>query len=88
MEKEFLLEMKNIKKSFAGVNALKGVNFNVRKGEIHALMGENGAGKSTLIKILTGVYQADEGEIRMDGQQVHITDVQKAQKAGISPVYQ
>ena len=88
MEKNFLLEMKNIKKSFAGVNALKGVNFHVRKGEIHALMGENGAGKSTLIKILTGVYQADEGEIRMDGQKVHITDVQKAQKAGISPVYQ
>lgn len=88
MEKEFLLEMKNIKKSFAGVNALKGVNFFVRKGEIHALMGENGAGKSTLIKILTGVYQADEGQIYMDGQPVHVTDVQKAQKAGISPVYQ
>lgn len=88
MEKEFLLEMKNIKKSFAGVNALKGVSFNVRRGEIHALMGENGAGKSTLIKILTGVYQADEGEIFMEGRQIHVTDVQKAQKAGISPVYQ
>ena len=58
-----VLEVKNIHKSFPGVRALQGVDFTLREGEIHALMGENGAGKSTLIKVLTGVYTKDEGEI-------------------------
>ena len=59
--------MKNIHKSFPGVRALRGVDFHLNKGEIHALMGENGAGKSTLIKVLTGVYSKDEGQIFIDG---------------------
>ena len=80
--------MKNIHKSFPGVKALQGVDFTLRKGEIHALMGENGAGKSTLIKVLTGVYTKDEGQIILDGQEVTIRSPQEAQKLGISPVYQ
>ena len=60
--------MRNIHKSFPGVRALKGVDFHLNKGEIHALMGENGAGKSTLIKVLTGVYSKDEGQIFIDGK--------------------
>src|SRR5699024_10002101 len=80
--------MKNIHKSFTGVKALQGVDFTLRKGEIHALMGENGAGKSTLIKVLTGVYTKDEGQIILDGQEVTIRSPQEAQKLGISPVYQ
>ncbi len=83
-----ILEMRGITKVFPGVKALDGVSFDLRKGEIHALMGENGAGKSTLIKIMTGVYAADEGEILFGGRKVNITDVAAAQAVGISPVYQ
>ena len=61
MQESNLLEMRHINKFFPGVKALQGVDFTLRKGEIHALMGENGAGKSTLIKVLTGVYQSDGG---------------------------
>ena len=68
MDNNTVLEMKNIHKSFPGVRALKGVDFHLNKGEIHALMGENGAGKSTLIKVLTGVYSKDEGQIFIDGK--------------------
>lgn len=82
--------MKNIHKSFPGVRALQGVDFTLRKGEIHALMGENGAGKSTLIKVLTGVYGKDEGDIFLDGHEgaAVIHSPQDAQKLGISTVYQ
>lgn len=83
-----LLELKNIHKSFPGVLALQGVDFSLNQGEIHALMGENGAGKSTLIKVLTGVYSKDEGEIILDGSEVIIRSPQDAQKEGISTVYQ
>ncbi|MCR5387791.1 MAG: sugar ABC transporter ATP-binding protein [Lachnospiraceae bacterium] len=83
-----LLEAKNICKSFPGVKALQHVDFSLEKGEIHALMGENGAGKSTLIKVLTGVYEKDEGEITVDGQTAHIKSPQDAQNSGISTVYQ
>ena len=83
-----ILEMKNIQKSFPGVRALKGVDFKVKAGEIHSLMGENGAGKSTLIKILTGVYQKDEGTIFFDGKEVTIKNTIDAQNMGISTVYQ
>lgn len=84
----FVVEMQGIEKSFPGVRALQSVHFNLRAGEVHALMGENGAGKSTLMKILTGVYQPDGGEIRVDGQQVALRDPQAAQALGISIIYQ
>lgn len=80
--------MKEISKLFPGVVALDKVNFSVRYGEIHSLMGENGAGKSTLIKILTGVYPKDGGSIVLDGMEVNFLHTLEAQKAGISTVYQ
>ena len=82
--------MRGIYKSFPGVKALQNVDFNLCKGEIHALMGENGAGKSTLIKVLTGVYGKDEGEIFLDGVEgtASIHSPQDAQNVGISTVYQ
>ena len=83
-----ILELKNIHKSFPGVLALQGVDFSLNEGEIHALMGENGAGKSTLIKVLTGVYTKDEGQIMLDDKEVHIKSPQDAQHLGISTVYQ
>ena len=87
---EKVLSMKQINISFPGVKALQNVDFSLCEGEIHALMGENGAGKSTLIKVLTGVYKADSGEIIMKGfeKPLHIKSPQDAQKAGISTVYQ
>ena len=88
MEGNELLTMRHIKKQFPGVLALNKVDFTLRKGEIHALMGENGAGKSTLIKILTGVYQMDEGEVTIEGSKVSIHSPQDAQNSGISTVYQ
>lgn len=90
MNENVVLEMRNIHKSFPGVRALQAVDFTLRKGEIHALMGENGAGKSTLIKVLTGVYGKDEGEIFLDDREgtVTIHSPQDAQKLGISTVYQ
>ena len=85
---EYILEMKEIQKSFPGVKALKGVTFQVKPGEVHSLMGENGAGKSTLIKILTGVYEKDAGSIIFDGKEVDIKSTIEAQNLGISTVYQ
>ena len=76
------------RKSFPGLLALKDVNFSVNAGEVHFLMGENGAGKSTLIKILTGLYPADSGEIYIDGKKVEIHCRQDATNAGISVIYQ
>ena len=67
---DVILTMKDIDKSFPGVHALDHVNFEVRRGEVHALMGENGAGKSTLMKVLTGIYQKDSGSITYKGQEV------------------
>ena len=82
--------MRGICKQFPGTRALNNVDFTLRKGEIHALMGENGAGKSTLIKVLTGVYEKDGGSIHVDGseKEAHIRSPQDAQKIGISTVYQ
>ena len=70
MDNNTVLEMKNIHKSFPGVRALKGVDFHLNKGEIHALMGENGAGKSTLMKCMFGIYHMDEGKVIYEGQEV------------------
>ncbi|MET7420277.1 sugar ABC transporter ATP-binding protein [Dactylosporangium sp. NPDC005555] len=83
-----LLSMSGISKQFPGVKALEGVDFRLYQGEIHALMGENGAGKSTLIKVLTGVYDIDEGEITLEGRPVRFAGPQQATEAGISTVYQ
>ena len=90
MEAKTVLEMRNIYKSFPGVKALQAVDFTLEEGEIHALMGENGAGKSTLIKVLTGVYTKDEGQIFVKGfdGEVKIGSPKEAQAAGISTVYQ
>ena len=89
MENRVILEMRNIVKTFPGVRALQNVDFTLRSGEIHALMGENGAGKSTLIKVLTGVYSKDAGVINLDGKpDVKIHSPQDAQNLGISTVYQ
>lgn len=88
MKQEVLLEMKRISKSFVGVKALKNVDFYVRPGEVHALMGENGAGKSTLIKILTGVYTRDSGEITFNGKAINPVTALQAQQLGISTIYQ
>lgn len=89
MQEKSVLEMRGIYKSFPGVKALQNIDFTLREGEIHALMGENGAGKSTLIKVLTGVYQKDQGEVFVKGiGAVHIRSPQDAQNSGISTVYQ
>ena len=90
MKEKSVLEMRNIHKSFPGVRALQAVDFTLCEGEIHALMGENGAGKSTLIKVLTGVYEKDEGEIYLKGldKAAVIRSPQDAQNLGISTVYQ
>lgn len=88
MESEYILEMKGICKSFTGIRVLQDVDFMVRPGEIHALVGENGAGKSTLIKILTGIYGKDAGDIIFDGNQIHPSSSLEAQKLGISSIYQ
>ena len=69
MDERTVLQMKGVKKYFPGVKALDGVDFELKKGEIHALLGENGAGKSTLIKILTGIYSMTEGSIHIKGEE-------------------
>ena len=83
-----LLCARGITKSFPGVKALAGVDFTVRRGEVHALMGENGAGKSTLIKVVTGVCRRDEGGMLLDGAAIDPPSPQEAEALGISTVYQ
>ncbi|HTX74338.1 MAG TPA: sugar ABC transporter ATP-binding protein [Rectinemataceae bacterium] len=88
MQTQIVLEMQGICKSFPGVRALHDVSFTLRKGEVHALMGENGAGKSTLIKVMTGVYEKDAGRIAVEGKARHFRSPQDAQEFGIGTVYQ
>ena len=83
-----ILAMNGIVKEFPGVKALKGVHLDLRSGEVHALVGENGAGKSTLMKILTGSYQADQGEIIYMGEKIEVSNPRKAQDIGINIVHQ
>ena len=83
-----LLWMENISKSFPGVRALEDVSLHVGAGEVLGLIGQNGAGKSTLMKILSGVYSVDEGEITLEGQPLHITDPHQAQELGVAIIYQ
>ncbi len=88
MSEDLILELKGITKIFPGVKALNNVQFQLRRGEVHALMGENGAGKSTFIKVITGVHAAEEGHMYLNGQEVHFKGTQDAQAAGIAAVYQ
>jgi rhamnose transport system ATP-binding protein len=83
-----VLALDGITKSFPGVQALKGVSFEIAPGEVHALLGENGAGKSTLIKIMSGVHEADSGTMRLDGRAIRLTGPHDARRAGIATIYQ
>ena len=85
---EYVLELKNIYKSFPGVKVLEDVTLQVRPGEVHALMGENGAGKSTLMKILMGIYKADQGSIFLEGKETVIHGPKDAMSKGISMIHQ
>lgn len=88
MSQNILLEMNGIHKRFHGVHALKGVHFDLRLGEVHALMGENGAGKSTLMKVLCGIHKRDEGDVVLFGQNVNFNNIKESQVAGISMIHQ
>ena len=88
MSENVLLQMKNIHKEFPGVKALDSVNFELRAGEVHALLGENGAGKSTLIKVLGGIYIAEQGEIFIDGKKAVIDSVKASHDNGIAIIHQ
>jgi len=83
-----ILEARSLGKEFVGVWVLKDVDFSLRKGEVHALVGENGAGKTTLIKIISGVYQQSAGELLIDGEQVHLKSVSESEAAGVRTVHQ
>ncbi len=83
-----VLEVRNVKKSFGKVEALKGVSLEVHKGDVLGLLGDNGAGKSTLIKIIAGNHRADEGDIYLEGQRVEFTSPAESRAAGIETVYQ
>ena len=85
---ETILKMQGIQKHFSGVHALKGVNFDLQAGEVHALMGENGAGKSTLIKVLCGIHKRDGGTIEYLGKEVSYNNIGESQDAGISVIHQ
>ena len=87
MEKT-VLKMSGISKQFSGVYALRDVSFDLREGEVHALMGENGAGKSTLMKILCGIYPRDGGEVELFGKPVEFKNISESQAAGISIIHQ
>jgi ABC-type sugar transport system ATPase subunit len=88
MDGQYILEMKSINKSFFGTKVLSNADFNVKPGELHALMGENGAGKSTLMKIIMGIYFADSGEITFEGRPVAVHGAREALKMGISMIHQ
>ena len=88
MENKYFLELENISKSFGPLKANDNISLKVKKGEIHALLGENGAGKSTLMSILFGLYQADEGKIKINGNEVKINNPNDANDLGIGMVHQ
>ena len=85
---ENIIELNRISKSFSGVEVLHEVSFSLQPGEVHALLGENGAGKSTLVKVMTGVYQPDSGEIYLNGEKVRFSDSRDSRQAGIAAIYQ
>ena len=83
-----MIEMTGITKSFSGNTVLKDVQFSLDKGEIHALIGENGAGKSTMMKILTGIYERDAGDVKVKGELVHYKNPKESERAGIAVIHQ
>lgn len=83
-----LLRIEGIRKTFPGVVALDSVDFDLRRGEVHVLLGENGAGKSTLIKMLSGAYQPDSGRVLVDGEEVRVHGAQDSERLGIATIYQ
>ncbi len=85
---DFILELKDVVKTFGGVTALSGVQFQLKRGEIHALMGENGAGKSTFIKVITGVHKPNKGTVLLEGEKVSFKNTIESAKAGIAAIYQ
>ena len=85
---DYILELKDVVKTFGGVTALSGVQFQLKKGEIHAIMGENGAGKSTFIKVITGVHQPDSGAMLLEGEKVTFKTPMDSAKVGIAAIYQ
>lgn len=85
---EYILELKDVVKTFGGVTALNGVQFQLKQGEIHALMGENGAGKSTFIKVITGVHQPDSGMMLLEGEKITLRSTEDSAKLGIAAIYQ
>lgn len=87
-EQNYILELKDVVKTFGGVTALAGVQFQLKKGEIHALMGENGAGKSTFIKVITGVHQPDSGIMLLEGERITPRNTMDSAKLGIAAIYQ
>ena len=88
MGNDVILSIQNISKRFGGTQALDDVSFEIKRGEVHALLGENGAGKSTMIKIISGVQSRDSGTIIFDGKAVNIKSPQQARAEGINVVYQ
>ena len=88
MGSQTILEARGVTKVFPGVRALDKVDFELRAGETHILLGENGAGKSTLMKILSGAYAPDEGEVFIDGQKVRVFDPRVAKRMGVNIIYQ
>ncbi len=88
MRDDYILELKDVVKTFGGVTALNHVQFQLRRGEVHALMGENGAGKSTFIKVITGVHRPDSGIMLLEGEHVSFKSTVESQKAGIAAIYQ
>ena len=88
MKADVILKMQKVTKTFPGVTALDSVNFELRKGEVHVLLGENGAGKSTLVKILSGAHEITSGEILINGNKINIRSPKQALGYGISSIYQ
>ncbi|WP_234376248.1 ATP-binding cassette domain-containing protein, partial [Streptomyces sp. CB01201] len=88
MDERELLRIEGVRKAFPGVQALDGVDFDLRRGEVHVLLGENGAGKSTLIKMLSGAHRPDSGRILAGGREVRIHGAQDAERLGIATIYQ
>ena len=88
MQDDIILEIKNVSKSFSGVEVLHRINLKMKKGEVHVIVGENGAGKTTLMKIISGVHQKDEGELLFEGQPVKLMNIKHAQELGISIIHQ